>query len=154
MSDPERRGGRPHPLTGLLVVCGVAILLATLLPLEFSADAEQVRIKWERLTDFGRTGSSWPDIIANHLLFLPLGALLAGRLLTAGARLVAVVALTLLCGFGLSLLIELTQLFIVGRLASWIDLVMNTSGALAGSVVGWLWFRAWGAGRRRTGASG
>jgi len=151
LSDSERRGWRPHPLTGLLVACGVAILLATLLPLEFSADAEQVRLKWERLTDFGRTGSSWPDIIANHLLFLPLGALLAGRLLAAGARLVTVVALTLLCGFGFSLLIELTQLFVVGRLASWIDLVMNTSGALAGSVVGWLWSRASDAGRRRSG---
>ena len=154
MSDSERRGGRPHPLTSLVVVCGVAILLATLLPLEFSADDEQLRRKWERLTDLGRIGSSWPDIIANHLLFLPLGAILAGRLLAAGVRLLAVVALTPLCGLGLSLLIELAQLFIVGRLASWIDLVMNTTGALSGCVVGWLWFRAWGAWGRRTGASG
>ena len=109
--------------------------MATLWPYEFSAERGVLQAKWARLTNFGHIGSSWPDVFVNFLLFVPLGGMLCMRLLIAGRSIVAVVPLVALGAFGFSLTIELTQLFVVGRLASWIDLVMNTSGALFGAVI-------------------
>jgi glycopeptide antibiotics resistance protein len=115
----------------------VLVCLVTLWPFELSAERGVLQAKWARLTNFGRTGSSWPDIFVNFLLFVPLGGMFCMRLLIAGRSIVVVVPLVALAAFGFSLTIELTQLFVVGRLASWIDLVMNTSGALFGAVLGW-----------------
>ena len=64
------------------------------------------------------------DAILNVALFLPLGFLLAGR---PGALPRAAVA-----GFGLSLAIELAQIFIPGRYAAVGDVLWNGLGAVAG----------------------
>lgn len=77
---------------------------------------------------------------ASHLtLFLPLGILLAvtlGRTLTR---------LAVLAGLGFGALVELCQtMFALNHSVSWIDLLLNVLGVIAGVAVGW-WATARGA---------
>ncbi|MEN8443576.1 MAG: VanZ family protein [Cyanobacteria bacterium J06555_13] len=71
---------------------------------------------------------SLEDIARNILLFLPFGMVVRHRYRCPHW-------MTLLCGFGLSLLVETTQLFIVIRTSNLIDLLSNSGGALLGSVI-------------------
>ena len=64
------------------------------------------------------------NVVANALLFLPLGAALS----LLGLR----VRTTLLIAFSVSALIEITQLFVPGRTTSVDDVLLNTLGALLG----------------------
>jgi glycopeptide antibiotics resistance protein len=62
------------------------------------------------------------DVVANLLLFAPLGAALAGRNLTMGA--------TALFSAALSIAGEWTQLYSHGRFPATHDVICNVSGAL------------------------
>jgi VanZ family protein len=72
------------------------------------------------------------DIFANVLLYLPFGAALAWAL-PANRGTVARLAIATLCGAALSFSVELTQVFLVRRVATYADVVNNTIGAFAGS---------------------
>jgi len=74
---------------------------------------------------------SLTDLAGNVILFIPLGLLCAliGRDLPA----LRVLPLTVLFGFGLSTAIEVTQTFFQARIASRVDIVTNTAGALIGA---------------------
>lgn len=74
------------------------------------------------------------DIFANLLLYLPFGAALAWALpqkRTALGRLV----LATLCGAALSLCVEITQVFLVRRVATYADIVNNTIGSFMGAAL-------------------
>ena len=76
-------------------------------------------------------------MVANALLFLPLGAalsLLDFRLRT-----------TVLIAFSVSALIEITQLFVPGRTTAVDDVLLNTLGALLGHAL----VSAWPLGKQR-----
>jgi len=80
------------------------------------------------------------DMAVNVLLYMPFGVALAWVLpdgWSAGARL----GLATLCGFVLSLSVEVAQWFIVTRFASLADVTMDTLGSFAGCATG-LWLRA------------
>ena len=66
-----------------------------------------------------------PDVIANVLLYMPLGAALMRRKLILVAALAA----------GISILAESIQLFYPDRYPSPIDVIVNTTGATLGAVV-------------------
>lgn len=74
-----------------------------------------------------------PDLIANILLYMPLGFFLA---LSLAARLPAVarVLAAALAGFLLSAAIEVLQLFDAGRNSSIWDITTNTTGTLVGAL--------------------
>lgn len=72
------------------------------------------------------------DIFANVLLYLPFGAALAWALPQSGSALGRVLTAALL-GALLSFSVELTQVFLIRRVASWADVVNNTLGALGGA---------------------
>ncbi len=74
------------------------------------------------------------SIWGNILVFLPVGMAVALAMSTH-SRFRALLWGTL-AGFGLSLSIELAQLFIPSRYTDWRDLWLNTVGALLGAVVG------------------
>jgi len=81
----------------------------------------------------------WPryitmeDIFVNVAAYVPLGFLLSiawGARLGAGRGALAATA----CAAALSLLLEATQMFLPARIASNVDLLMNTIGALIGAM--------------------
>ena len=90
---------------------------------------------------------SWPvrlnrfeakDIAVNILVYLPLGFFAFAAFAAIWRTWVAAVA-ALLAAIALSLSMELAQLFVVGRIASALDVAVNTLGAAAGIVAGWIW---------------
>lgn len=100
------------------------ILLLTLNPFYF-AFPMHVSFHWE---------SSWGNLISNILLFLPIGFLYRLTTKRRGA---------LLLGTGMSLTIEIIQIFIPARTPSIIDILANTFGAGLGAYLsellsGWI----------------
>ena len=77
------------------------------------------------------TGGGWFDIVANVLLFVPLGFLYP---LTRGGDEPSALRVLAL-GLALSAVIETTQLFEPDRFSSIIDVITNGSGAAVGAVV-------------------
>jgi glycopeptide antibiotics resistance protein len=73
------------------------------------------------------------NVVGNSLAFLPLGATLS----LLGFRF----RTTVLVAFGLSVLIEATQLFVPGRTTSTDDVLLNTFGALLGHALVRPWRR-------------
>jgi glycopeptide antibiotics resistance protein len=107
--------------------------VATLGPFDFQQVSQPHR--WEKSLVF-----SFPDIAVNLLLFLPLGGLLYG-LSNRPPRLIFI----LLISAAISLLVEMSQLFLPMRFPSYSDLITNTLGGGAGFLLfkvsadrGWL----------------
>ncbi len=71
------------------------------------------------------------DSVHNVLLFLPVGAVLNRLLRGAGRAIFAAAAA--------SLGVELLQVALPSRDPSWVDLLMNTTGAAGGAATYWLW---------------
>jgi len=125
----------------LLVLWGLFIVYATMLPFDFSASGHEIKARLRRLWERPLKGGSWADVASNVLLFMPWGFLLAVWLAGRGRRYLATLSLALLSGALLSGSVELVQLFAPRRVASVIDLVTNTFGSSVGALVGWPWAR-------------
>ena len=85
----------------------------------------------------------WPrwwtsfDLIANLLGYIPLGALVFGALVRTGARRWVAALAGIAAGSGLSLAMEMLQNFLPLRVASNVDLGLNSFGAVIGVAIGW-----------------
>ena len=77
-------------------------------------------------------------IIANILLFIPFGFLLFIALYTVERPTLQTYVLTLLIGFTFTCGIEAWQYFLPSRVADINDIIWNTTGALAGAILGHL----------------
>ncbi|MFN3866528.1 MAG: VanZ family protein [Demequina sp.] len=95
-----------------------------------------------------RGSSAWLNLVGNVALFAPLGFLAA---CLARARFLSRVAAAVVFGLVLSASIEVAQ-YVLGRVADIDDIILNTTGALAGGLVGAL-VAAITDGARRSGAS-
>jgi VanZ family protein len=121
------------------------VLYASLMPLEFSATEAETSRAWEtmwRSWPLGDLRLSGSDALANVMIYIPLGLLLATRL-TLGrrhpaAKALAIVASGVFAGC-LSMGVELLQLLIPMRVPAASDLVLNVAGTLAGAVPAGLW---------------
>jgi VanZ family protein len=133
----ERLGWRPTPALVWLVVWGLFIVYATMLPFDFSASGEQVAARLRFLWENPWRIRSRADAIGNVLLFLPWGFLLAIWRAGRGKSFVAAMSLALLSGAIFSGSLELSQLFAPSRYASVIDVATNTIGSAVGASVGW-----------------
>ncbi len=117
-----------------------AVYYASLLPLQYRATSHQqaldrfLHMPWYRLGIDSRQ-----DLVANGLLFVPIGflwaAAFAPRNRHAGDVLSSVVAAC--SSIGLALLIEYTQAYFPNRTMSWNDVASEAIGATAGSLI-WL----------------
>ena len=127
----QRRPPRQLASTALCVAALLFIGTETLVPRpEKVALVEQTPIWCLICGDLGML-----DVLLNVLLFVPLGAGLALRGLSWRRA--------MLLGAGLSLAIEVTQYFAIpGRDASLSDVLTNTTGTLAGSLLAISW-RTW-----------
>lgn len=97
---------------------------------------------WRALSgDFGAfLFESWPrwitvdDILFNFAAYVPLGFLLALALSARRSRYGAAIEATIICA-GLSLLLEAVQQYLPSRIASNVDLLVNSFGGTAGALV-------------------
>lgn len=133
----ERLGWRPNSALFWLVVWGLFIVYATMLPFDLSASGEQIAVRLRLLWERPWSVRSRADAVGNVLLFLPWGFLLAVGRAGRGTSFVAALILALLSGAILSGSVEFTQLFAPSRYPSVIDLMTNTIGSVAGALVGW-----------------
>jgi glycopeptide antibiotics resistance protein len=77
-------------------------------------------------------------VVANVLLFVPFGFLLFLALYTLDRATLQTYLLTVLAGFTLTCCIEAWQYFLPSRVADVNDVIWNTTGTLAGAVLGHL----------------
>jgi hypothetical protein len=85
------------------------------------------------------------DLTLNLLGFMPLGFLLCLRLLRFGRRTVKNCQIySVAAGFAVSLLIELTQVWLPSRDSSALDLVSNTAGTAIGAFIAFSMSQKWG----------
>jgi VanZ family protein len=136
--DPETCAAR-RVAPVLLLLWGLFILYATMLPFDFSATADLIRSRLYRLGKLPLRGGggSWHDVYGNVLFFMPWGILFAVWLAERGSTWLTAVAWALLSGALLSGFVEFVQLFAPGRHTSFIDLAANTLGSVTGALIGW-----------------
>lgn len=94
-------------------------------------------------------GLPWPrwwtgfDLVANLLGYIPLGALVFGAIVRSGGRARTALLLAFATGTVLSLSMEFVQNFLPQRVASNVDLALNSLGTLFGALLG-LWIHVRG----------
>jgi VanZ family protein len=120
----------------LLALSVLGLLYLSLYPLSFSRTAKASGIAWRG----PKLDSDWVDMAANFAGYIPVGFLgVAARRRRNGA---SVLAATILAAT-LSLGIELAQMYLPQRDSNFRDLLLDTMGALAGSLGAILLGRFW-----------
>ena len=89
---------RPDLAFVLLVLWGLFIVYATMLPFDFSASSERIAATLKRLWQRPLRGGSWDDVHSNVLLFVPWGLLLGVWRAGRGTGFVRAMILALLSG--------------------------------------------------------
>ncbi len=79
------------------------------------------------------------DLLVNLLLYVPIGCLFSLGARRWCGRSVVRAVVGIAAAFGLSLVIEVLQTAVVGRVPSWIDVFTNTIGAGLGACLGTWW---------------
>jgi len=127
-----------HPLVPWLTFAVVALIAyGSLYPFNFKPDAIPGGLREAfDLLSWARAGRS--DRVSNVLLYLPLGFCLCLWLEARVTNWVAVL-LALAIGAGLSLSIEIAQVFVSPRVPSLWDLTFNATGSLLGALAGAGW---------------
>jgi glycopeptide antibiotics resistance protein len=125
----------------LLVLWGLFIVYATMLPFDFSATSEHIVKTLGRLWKRPLRGGSWNDVYSNVALFIPWGLLLSVWQVRRGRGYITVMIMALLSGALLSGSVEFFQMFAPTRTTSVIDLITNTFGSCVGALFGWPWAR-------------
>jgi len=119
-------------IAALAVTVGL-ILYGSLYPFAFYACLDPVGGFRDLLATW-KQPSSLGDLLANVLLYLPLG-LFAARALPGMASPLRVIT-AVLAGTGLSMSVEFAQMYDVGRVSAMSDVYANSLGALLGAVAG------------------
>lgn len=117
----------------LALSCTLLILYGSLIPFDFSWNAEQP----EAPTYFGvpLVGVNFPDVASNIAMYMPLGLLLSAFFVKRGLPVAAAILATLVLAGVMGYSVELTQKFIVSRIASAVDVLCNIIGAGVGVAV-------------------
>lgn len=132
--EPGRRGD-PRWITAAIL--GI-ILYGSLYPFHFAVRPEGRGALFALIASW-RTPEARGDVIANVLLYVPLG-FFAIQSLCGMAPLVRIVSVAS-AGFALSACIELLQYYDLGRTTNMSDVYSNTAGALLGAIGGALLHR-------------
>lgn len=116
----------------LCLAVGLLIVYGSLYPFQFSMRDFHSPVELFLQLTWARTSRT--DVLANLLLYLPLGALLSFAL-PARWSAARVAFIATLLGALLALSLETAQLFEPRRVSSLTDLVLNTVGTFAGAVL-------------------
>lgn len=119
----------PKFLTATLAVIGV-ILHGSLYPYEFQVPPSAVGPVATLLHSWATPPSSYGDLVANLLLYVPFGFFGAMAIRARGTR----VFIMIMAGLLLSVGIELAQFYDAGRVTNMSDVYLNTSGATLGAI--------------------
>jgi VanZ family protein len=124
----------PHFLL-VAVVMLVVILYGSLYPFEFRYPAEPRGPLGVLLGSWMVPPSSFGDLVANVLLYVPLGffGILALRQELGNRRRLVLVSLL---GFVVCVSVEILQFYDAGRITNMSDLYLNTFGTLLGAIAG------------------
>src|SRR5579872_899283 len=121
----------------LLITIGIiaVIIHGSLFPYDFTARNGRIGPVHELISTWAQPPTSFGDLVANILLYTPLGffGVLAYR--AAGWLRMTVVTLV---GFVLCIAVELTQFYDVGRVTNMSDVYLNTLGTALGAFAGLL----------------
>ena len=127
--DPA--GHRHRLLPGIAAAYGLLVIYGSLFPL-MGWTWPEVPV-WSLIEGKPRY-LSVADVITNFLVYVPLGLLVAASL-PGQWRTLRLIGTTLAVGAGLSLVLEALQLFLPNRITAATDLLMNSVGAGAGSIL-------------------
>jgi len=78
------------------------------------------------------------DLVSNLVGYMPLGALAFGAMVRTGSSARRAFAVTLILGVALSLALETLQNFLPNRVASNVDLALNSAGTAIGALLAWV----------------
>jgi VanZ family protein len=133
-SRSRKRPAAPFHRTARWLLGGVILLIlyGSLFPFEFDTSAFPALAKAAASLAFER--ASRGDIVANVLLYIPLGLCMA-MALPGRWRVYAKLTLTIAAGTLLSLGVELMQTMEPARVSSLTDVVLNAAGTAIGAVV-------------------
>jgi VanZ family protein len=114
---------------GIVTINVVLILIAALFPFDFdSRDNSSITNLVSRFYGWG----DLYDWLQNILLFIPFGFSLASLMQKATLKQVANSAGVLIVSAGLSVTVEISQLFLPGRFPAFVDIIANAAGGLTG----------------------
>lgn len=129
LSSQERDRFAKQLAPKLILLGVVLVVVSTLYPFKFSFSGVA---SLQAIFQEFRSGSSVLDVLANVILFMPLGfglaSAIARRRYTFFTQLLAI---SLLCG-GFSLSIEVLQIFLPGRKPTLLDILANGAGGGVG----------------------
>lgn len=126
----------------LLPLSVLLIVHLTLEPYTFTMPAGKQAHPLGLWMRFWNGASNPGDIVNNLVLFMTLGFSLACLLQGTRLRPLAKPVVAYAVGFGLSLTVELAQLYVPGRTSTRIDVIANATGTLIGYGI-WLIARVW-----------
>jgi glycopeptide antibiotics resistance protein len=121
----------------LLLASVLLVLICTLYPFNFAV-GESNPLKQVAIGFTNRTNLQ--DLLANVILFIPLGFSVASLLHSANLRSIDKLAIVLSTGAALSSMVELLQVFLPARTPTYSDVLTNVMGA----GLGWLGFQLGG----------
>jgi VanZ family protein len=120
----------------LILACLTVVLTLVLFPYEFGLQATVFSWKFLYLRPGGE--SDW-EIVANILLYLPLGFAMSRYLCAKHLSYATTLLLVLGLCFALSYLLEALQFFLPSRFPSWRDVASNTLGGVFGTLIMFVW---------------
>lgn len=127
---------RADPVRRSLYLSGgiaAAIVYGSLFPFDFFYGAGDLNRAVHALIASWRAATSRGDLIANILLYLPLGFCVVRSLRRPS---IARLLLATLLGAGLSICMELAQFYVPDRYTSMSDVYANAAGTLLGAILG------------------
>jgi VanZ family protein len=120
----------------ILGVSALIIIAATLSPFDFTNQGVSISSAFGKF--ISRPGTWW-DLIGNVYLFMPFGFGLSAIFKHAGIHKIISFVIVLVTSAAFSFGIETLQLFLPSRFPSWVDVLTNASGGLAGYISLWVW---------------
>jgi glycopeptide antibiotics resistance protein len=130
---------KPWEVAAVLAVC-LLILVMTLYPFTFAAPDAYAATTGASIRPEPTPRTVAMDIVRNILLFVPFGVAFALLLRSRQWAFRRMLAFALMAGLGLSLTVEILQLYLPRRVSSVRDLLTNGIGAMIGVIV----YRRWG----------
>jgi VanZ family protein len=121
-----------------ILISFVIIAKVTLFPLDFTLEAKG--LSWKLLILTPGTETDW-EIVANSLLYFPLGFATSAYFRTQRMTEFKLFTLNLLISFALSYLCEVLQSFLPSRYPSWTDVGSNMAGGIFGYLFTFTWER-------------
>ncbi len=114
-------------------ISGATPALELAIPVRFIENSDRFLAWPKRIQSYG--AAEWLEIVANVLLFMPLGYFLYLALTRYNARGWSGAVTAVLAGGLLSLAVESAQFCLVGRASSLLDVLTNTAGAALGTAL-------------------